>query len=134
MNQVIDIRKPDLKNALVKAVLTDMAQPVDYQQVSQSANISNKVSYVDVTEVSSSYYFGIEATSSGESRGFIAQTNYRMGNFEAFAGYRLTIGNRWSEFSDGSLQTLIKLLLSHNFKIFMFDTYQALFAWLAESV
>jgi hypothetical protein len=81
-------------------------------------------------------YYGVKVNSivsSPNNKGFITRRQYGSGLYTVMAAGGLTYGNGWELWDSMSLQGLILTILSSNTReVFQFDTFQELFAWLAE--
>jgi hypothetical protein len=99
------------------------------QVINNRSLVYNQELYIDISEINSEHYFGIEVR---HLRGFITQTDYQKGNFCVLSALGLTMGNQWDSLRAGSFENVVELLLSYDFKVFMFNTYQELFRWLSE--
>ena len=76
-------------------------------------------------------YYGVLIDNS--QKGFITREQYRSGQYTLRAVDRLTSGNGWFKCEDDDLISLLKEILDNeNRHVFVFNTHQELFKWLAE--
>lgn len=91
---------------------------------------SRSVQCVLDVELSTDKYYGVFMTPTLH-KGFIVQETYMSGPFHVVARSCLTRHNSFDAFVSNDLFTCIRSLLKDNNQVFMFDTPEELFEWLA---
>ena len=89
---------------------------------------------VDISEVSVSKFYGVDATSNGR-KAFIVRSQQCTDKFVVISTHEMTDGNCYPSKVGNSLKQTIENLKAGNdnaFRVFEFDTAKELFKWLSD--